>query len=573
MSSSILRNNSQPVRGRAELARPDFGTAAGKQAPMILQNLQPAPPSDRMSGLFQNWKTDVVSGLVVFLIALPLCLGIALASGVPPMAGIISAVIGGIVVSQINGSFVTVNGPAAGLIVVILASVDRLGGGDLGYHATLAAIVISGVLLFFMGIFKVGELGEFFPSTVVHGMLAAIGIIIMAKQLPFVLGVNVSAKEPLELIAHIPNMFKNLNPEIACIGFVSLGILIVHGMITNKIIRRIPAPIIVVFVAILMGNYLDLAHSHNDIIGGHPVFITPKFLVSVPANVFQAITFPNFSQVFTYGFLLSVVSITLVQAIESLLSASAVDKLDPYRRHSNLSKDMSAVGIGSVLSGLVGGLPLIAEIVRSTANVSNGARTRWSNFFHGVFMLAAIIFCVAYINQIPLAALAALLVFTGCRLASPRVFIEAHEIGIEQLFIFVVTIIATLTTDLLIGVGIGIAAKVIIHLLRGVSLKSLFTAQISLNEESGTIVISVLGCAIFSNFVSLKQQLSQIERGKQVRLDLSKTRLIDHTVMERLHEFCEEYNACSGGGCQIIGLDQHIPSSSHPFAARRLVVP
>ncbi len=490
------------------------------------------------------------------------------------MAGIISAVVGGIVVSQINGSFVTVNGPAAGLIVVILASVDRLGGGEIGYQATLAATVISGLLLFVMGVFKVGELGDCFPSTVVHGMLAAIGIIITAKQLPFVLGVNVSAKEPLELIAHIPDMLRNINPEIACIGLVSLGILIAHGMIANKIIRRIPAPVIVVVVAILMGNYLDLAHAHNDIIGGHPVFISPKFLVSVPADVFQAITFPNFSQVFTYGFFLSVISITLVQAIESLLSASAVDKLDPYHRHSNLSRDMSAVGLGSALSGLIGGLPLIAEIVRSTANISSGAKTRWSNFFHGVFMLAAVIFCVSYINQIPLAALAALLVFTGCRLASPKVFIEAHEIGKEQLFIFVVTIVATLTTDLLIGVGIGIAAKVIIHLWHGVSPNSLFTAKVISSEKSGTIVVSVLGCALFSNFVSLKHQLLQIEPGKQVLLDLSKTRLIDHTVMERLYEFCEEYSASSrGGGCQIIGLDLHRAASSHPFAARKLVIP
>src|SRR5208283_735758 len=162
------------------------------------------PPKDRLPGLLQNWKTDIVSGLIVFLIALPLCLGIALASGVPPMAGIFSAIIGGIVVSQINGSYVTINGPAAGLIVVIIATVDRLGGGDAGYHATLAAIVVSGIVLFVMGICKAGVLGEFFPSTVVHGMLAAIGIIIMSKQLPFVLGVKPPAKEPLELIAQIP---------------------------------------------------------------------------------------------------------------------------------------------------------------------------------------------------------------------------------------------------------------------------------------------------------------------------------------------------------------------------------
>jgi len=495
-------------------------------------------PKDGLAGLSQNWKTDMVSGLIVFLIALPLCLGIAVASGVPPMAGIISAIVGGIIVSQINGSFVTINGPAAGLIVVIIASVDRLGGGALGYQTTLAAIVVAGIALFIMGQLKAGDLGEFFPSTVVHGMLSAIGIIIMAKQLPLMLGVKPPASEPLQLIANIPQIFAHLNPEIACIGFVSLIILIMHGMISNKAVKRIPAPIIVVIVSICLGGYFDLAHAHHDVIAGHHIDVTPKFLVSLPNNPVEGVTFPNFGMIGAYAFWLSVVSIALVQGIESLLSAAAVDQLDPYRRRSNLSRDMSAIGLGSAISGMFGGLPMIAEIVRSTANIANGAQTRWANFFHGLFMLAAVVFCAALINKIPLAALAALLVFTGFRLASPKVFIEAYEIGKDQLFIFVTTILATLMTDLLVGVSIGICCKLVLHILRGAPVRSLFKARVTVIQgKNRDLIVEVKDALIFSNFISLKGQLLKLGTGKNMLLDLTATKLVDHTVMQRLLEF------------------------------------
>jgi MFS superfamily sulfate permease-like transporter len=237
-----------------------------------------------------------------------------------------------------------------------------------------------------------------------------------------------------------------------------------------------------------------------------------------------------------------------------------------------LSRDLSAVGLGSAIAGMLGGLPLIAEIVRSTANISSGARTRWSNFFHGAFMLAAIMFCAAYINKIPLAALAALLVFTGFRLAAPKVFKEAHEIGTEQLFIFITTIVATLTTDLLIGVAVGITTKLVLHLIAGVPIRSLFKARVKVQDLGDSkVLVEVDDSAIFSNFISLKSYLDKIAAGQNISLDLSRTRLVDHTVMERLHEYSEEYAQKAGGHCHIIGLDAHKAASNHPFAARNLV--
>ncbi len=529
-----------------------------------------AIPKDRLAGLKENWKTDILSGFIIFLIALPLCLGIAIASGVPPMAGIITAIIGGIVVSQISGSYVTINGPAAGLIVVILASVDRLGGGSVGYHSTLAAITISGVILFVMGMCKAGELGDFFPSSVVHGMLASIGITIMAKQLPFVLGAKPPAKETLVLIASIPKMIAGLSPEIAFIGGLSLAILIGHSLIKNKTIKKIPAPLIVVAVAIALGFYFDLEHQHVDVISGHQYNLNPKFLVNVPTSFMEGITHPDFSQISSYAFWLSVVSITLVQGIESMLSCAAVDKLDPYKRHANLSRDVAAVGLGSALCGLVGGLPMIAEIVRSTANVANGAKTRWSNFFHGVFMLVFVLTAASMINTIPLAALAALLVFTGYRLASPRIVRETHEIGWDQTIIFVSTCVACLATDLLIGVFTGIVLKFILHIVRGAPILRLFSANVEIkNENENDYSVQVKDAAIFSNYLSLKMKLAKIPRKKNVQLDLSKTSLVDHTVMEHLHHYAQTYIK-DGGQFTIIGLDSHKPSSAHPMSSRRL---
>lgn len=530
-----------------------------------------AVPLDKIAGLKQNWRSDMTSGFILFLIALPLSLGIAMASGAPPMAGIITAIVGGIVVSQINGSHVTINGPAAGLIVVILASVERLGGGSAGYHATLGAIVISGILLFILGLCKAGTLGKMFPATVVHGMLSAIGLTIILKQLPFVLGVTPPAKEPLQLFAKIPEMFMHLNPQVALIGFVSMAILIVHNLISNKTIRRIPAPIVVVGVAIALSSVFGFDHEHTYQMFGHTHTINPaKLLVQIPCNPTESFCQPDWSHISTWAFWLSVISITLIQGVETLLSCAAVDRLDPYHRKSDLSKDMSAVGIGSAISGMLGGLPMIAEIVRSTANIANGAKTRWSNFFHGAFMLVFVIVAGSMINHIPLAALAALLVFTGYRLASPKVFRETHEIGMEQTFLFALTIFVTLATDLLIGVASGIVAKVVLHVLHGAPINRLFNADITVNEipDGKLVEVNVKGAAIFSNFLSMKRALDKIPHGKDVRVDMCDTILIDHSVMMHLSEYGHDY-AKSGGSFSLVGLDNHSAASHHALAARR----
>lgn len=535
-------------------------------------------PKPGIAGLKQTWRDDLLSGFLVFLIALPLCLGIALASGFPPMAGIISAIIGGIVVSRISGSYVTINGPAAGLIVVIYGAVQSLGEGDMlaGYRYTLAAIVIASLLQILMGLLKAGKLSAFFPSSVVHGMLAAIGIIIMAKQIHVMFGVKPEAQSLFGTIAEIPHTIWEMNPEVTLIGLCGLGLMILWTVIRSKALKMIPAPILVVLIGYLLGQYFDLDHQHNylilpdaEFLPHHQFTVGPRFLVAVPENFMDGFYFPDFSKIASYEFWIAVVSICLVGSLESLLSAAAVDKLDPYKRYSDLNRDLTAVGVGNTLSGLIGGLPMIAEIVRSSANVNNGAKTGWANFFHGSFLLLFVALFPKLIHEIPLASLASLLVYTGYRLAAPKEFIKTLEVGLDNFSVFVITILGVLATDLLIGVAIGIAAKSLIHIIRGVKLKNFLSMAYKIHQtDADTYHIQVSGAAIFSNLIGLKSELSTLPPQKTIFFDLSETDLIDHTVMEFMAEFAEDYRR-RGGQCQIVGLDNHRSYSDHPHAVHR----
>lgn len=533
-----------------------------------------ALPKTGLAGLKENWRGDLLSGFLVFLIALPLCLGIAMASGFPPSAGIVSAIIGGLLVSRISGSFVTINGPAAGLIVVVYDAVQSLGEGDAmaGYRYTLAAIVVASAFQILMGLSKAGKLSSFFPASVVHGMLAAIGIIIMAKQIHVMVGVTPEKGSLFSTIGQVPYSILHMNHEIALIGAIGLAILIIWSMMKNRFLKMIPAPLIVVLVGIGFGQYFDLEHEHLYIFQNHEEAVGPKFLVTISDNFMSSFYFPDFSKLLTVEFWIAVVSISLVGSLESLLSALAVDKLDPYKRHSNLNRDVTAVGVGNLVAGSVGGFPMIAEIVRSSANITNGAKTGWANFFHGGFLLLFVALFPFIIHSIPLAALAALLVFTGFRLASPKEFAKTWGVGKEQMVMFVVTIIGVIATDLLIGVALGIITKFAIHIIRGVKLNNLFKIYYTIErtrvDSVDTIVVKIDGAAIFSNFMSLKSELANLESGKIVIFQLNDADLLDHTVMEFFHDFQHDYEL-HGGKCELRGLEIHTPYSEHHLAARR----
>ena len=545
-----------------------------------------AVPRGNAAGFVRYLPRDATAGLLVFLIALPLCLGISVASGFPPIAGVFTAVVGGLLTTFISHSELTIKGPAAGMIVIVLGAMHAFGytaGRDLNadmnaYRMTLAVGFVAGVVQLLFGLLRAGVLGDFFPTAVVHGMLAAIGVIIVLKQLPVALGEK-AALEPLQIIRELPETIAGLNPEIACIGALSLLVLFawpaVRGRLGLRWLKGIPGQLVVLLVAVPLGMFFGLDHDHTYDFVGHAYPLGPSFLVNVPRDLLAAVTAPDFS-VFTSSAtraagVLWVVMFAVVGNLESLLSAKAIDMVDPWRRKTKLDQDLVAVGIANVAAASIGGLPMISEIVRSKANVDNGACTRFANLWHGLLLLAFVALAPGLVCTIPLSALAAMLVYTGCRLASPGEFISVYKIGREQLVIFASTLVGVLATDLLIGVLIGILVKIGIHVLNGLPVRTMFKPflEVTVLDES-TVQVDALGSAVFSNWIPLRRQLRHLglEQQNSIIVNLEGTKLVDHSVMEGLHQLQSDF-VRAGLTLDIVGLDSHHALSKHPFATRR----
>ncbi len=517
-----------------------------------------------------SFRSDLTSGFLVSLIALPLCLGISMASNFPPMAGLITAIGGGLIATWLSNSQLTIKGPAAGLIVIALGAVIDLGQGDLaaGYRMALAVGVVAGMLQVALGVFRLGTIGELFPTSAVHGMLVAIGVIIASKQAYVMIGVAPEGGEPISLLAHLPHALLELNPAVAAIGFTSLALLFGLPAARQAWLRRVPAPILVLLLSIGAGVALGFAQPHSYEFIGSRYTIGPDLLVQISDSPLSIFAFPDFSALTSFAGWKYVLMFTLVGSLESLLSAKAIDLLDPYQRRCDLNRDLVAVGAANTLVALVGGLPMISEIVRSSANISNGARTRHANLYHGLFLLAYVALLSPVMQLIPLAALAAMLVYTGCRLASIREWVHMAQVGSEQLAIFLTTLVVTLATDLLVGVGSGIALKMIIHMRNGVPLRAFLRPDLHIQEESDSKHrVYVRDAAIFSNWLRLKEALETYARPAVV-LDLSHSIYVDHTVMSKLDELRNEFKR-SDRSLEVIGLAQHSSLSTHHLAARR----
>jgi MFS superfamily sulfate permease-like transporter len=452
------------------------------------------------------------------------------------------------------------------LIVVIVGAVQTLGQGDAiaGYRYTLAAIMLAGALQIVLGIYRAGRFSACFPAAVVHGLLAAIGLIIIAKQSHVMLGISAEPGSIFSTIAQIPHSMLHPEPKIAFIGLTGLAILIGWPRVKHSKLQLIPAPIIVLLAGIILGRLFGLQH---DLSGANSPGTTSQFLVTIPDQISDYFYLPDFSKFFTLQFWLAVISICFVGSLETLMITIAVDKLDPYKRRSDLDREITAIGYGNALAAFFGGLPMIAEIVRSSANINYGGKTGWANFFHGLIFLAVVVLFTNLIQNIPLASLAALLVYTGYQLASPKTFRRVLDIGVEQFCLFTITIVGVLATDLLVGVAIGMTVKLGIHIVRGVWLDNLFKIHFTL-EQTGfdTVVVKLHGSALFSNFLPLKEALENLENGKTIIFDFSNGYLIDHTVMEFIQDFSNDYTA-QGGSCRNVGhaLEKF---SDHALAAR-----
>ena len=541
-------------------------------------------PRGNFRGFTTYFRHDLTAGFLVFLIALPLCLGISLACGYPPIAGIFTAIIGSILSTFISNSELSIKGPAAGLIVIAIGCVNDFGGdGAVGgftdvdltaYKAALAVGVAAAVLQILFGIFRGGILGDFFPVSAVHGMLAAIGVMIILKQLPVALGVTAKG-EPFELLREMPQFVLQANPAIAAIGITSLLIMFLWPSVGRRVgfFRIVPSPMIVLLVAVTLGMVFDLLHEHSYVLQGHTYQLGEQYLVTMPDRVFgmfDELTAPDFSALWQPKAWKWVFMFFIIGTLESILSAKAVDMIDPWKRKTSLDRDVLAIGVGNLCSALVGGLPMISEIVRSRANIDNGARTRFGGMWHGVFLLACVALIPMLLHRVPLAALAAMLVYTGYRLAHPTEFVNVYRIGREQLVIFVTTLVAVLATDLLVGIGIGILVKVVIHLMNGVALKSLFKPFLEVEQQDEqTSLIRAHQSAVFSNWIPFRRQLEDIGlvQRQNIVLDLSNTKLVDHSVMEKLHEMQMDF-AQQGLTLSIIGLEGHVAVGHHALAAR-----
>ncbi len=484
------------------------------------------------------FKTDLLSGMVVFLVALPLCLGIALSSGAPLFAGIISGVIGGIVVGLFSHSQLSVSGPAAGLTAIILAAITSLGD----YQTFLMAVVLAGVLQILLGVAKAGTISNYFPSNVIEGMLTAIGIIIIMKQIPHAVGYDLDNEGDLFFIekAEHHNTFSSIIDAInssqlgaVIICLVSLAILIAFQKVQFlKNLKVVPGALIAVIAGIVLNEIFKIS-APNLAIGQEHLVNLP-----VPASFdefFGQFTTPDFAQIMNPKVWITAATIAVVASIETLLCIEAADKMDPLKRYTNTNQELFAQGAGNILSGLIGGIPMTSVIVRTSANVNSGGRTKIAAIAHGVFLLLAVVSIPTILNKIPLACLAAILLMIGYKLASPSVFKHMWESGRYQFIPFIITVLAVVFTDLLKGVAIGLVVSVF-YILRA-NLKLAYFFKKEEHNEGETISMKLAQEVSFLNKASIKQTLNHLPNNSKIVIDATETFYIDHDVVQLVKDF------------------------------------
>ena len=533
-------------------------------------NINNKIPATGFKGLKENWRNDVSAALSVSLVALPLALGIAVASEVSPMAGVLSAIIGGVVTTFFRGGHLAINGPAAGLIAVILGGLVVL-DGNINY--VLAAIVISGAIQTLLGFLKLGRFAKLLPSSVLHGILAAIGVIIISKQIHYTLGTKSSSETTIGTLIDVFQKLPEANPFVLLIALSGILMLVFYKKIKYKFIRIIPAPMWVLLLALPFVFGFDFFHLHSLSFFDKSFSVGPHLLINIPDNPLESIMHPDFGMINTFPFWLTVLSITMIASVETLASARAVDKLDPYKRTTNLNKDLVGVGLSTMVSGALGGLPIITVIVRSTVNINSNAKTKWSNFYHGVFLILFVLIFAPVLRSIPLAALAAILVHTGYKLASPKVFKHAYDQGVEQLLFLSSTLLITLFTDLLYGIFGGILITLTLQMLLAKVgflrfFKMIYTSGSKVYHlENGTYSVKLKGIANFLYALKLDKLLKDIPNGSNVIIDLSQTRLVDLSIMENIIDFKRVHDDF-GGKVSLIGLDNHVASTNHNRALK-----
>ncbi len=488
-----------------------------------------------MASFLKNAGSDLPASIVVFLVALPLCLGVAVASDAAPVTGLIAGMVGGIIVGALSGSSLSVSGPAAGLTAIVAAAIGKLPT----YEIFLVSVVLAGVFQVILGYAKAGLIGDFIPNSVIKGMLAAIGIILILKQFPHLVGYDKIVEGDISFkqdgnentFTTIKNALINLEDGALIIGFISLGILILFetkAFKKFKVLQYIPGALVVVLSGVLLNS---LFLSTIPILALYDEHLVNLEAFNNPIDFFGSLPFPDFKNALDKEVIITGVTIALVASIESLLSLEAVDKLDPQKRISPSNRELKAQGVGNIVSGLMGGIPVTSVIVRSSANVVSGAKTKISAIMHGIWLLLSVLFIPGLLNLIPLSALAAILIFTGYKLAKLKLFKEHYEAGFNQFFPFIITIVAILFTDLLIGIVIGMVAGFFFV------LRSNFRTAISLIKDDERYLIRFRKNVTFLNKAPLKVMLEKIPDNAAVLIDATNSEFIDHDIVDLVNDY------------------------------------
>ena len=506
--------------------------------------------------IFAHAKRDLPAGIVVFLVAVPLCLGIALASGAPFFSGMIAGIVGGIVIGFISNSPLSVSGPAAGLTAVVLASITTLGA----FETFLLAVVLAGVIQIILSLVKSGTIANYFPSTVIKGMLTAIGIIIILKQIPHAFGYDKDSEGDFTFLqtdgentfSALLKPFSHIDLGATLICLIAVAILILwEKPFIKKHVKLIPGGLVAVVTAVLLSEFVFSNISILAIAQGHKVNVPVAKSFDDFLGFF---TFPDFSQITNPEVYIIALTLAAVASIESLLCIEAVDKLDTEKRVTNTNRELAAQGIGNMLSGLIGGLPVTSVIVRSSANVNAQAKTKLSTIFHGVLLLVCVAFIPVALNKIPLSALAAILLVTGYKLCNPKVFKNMFKNGKYQWVPFVITVVAIVFTDLLTGVGIGLVVSVSAILIG--NFKNSYFFHKENHHEGDAILIHLSEEVSFLNKASIRETLDQLPENSTVIIDAFDCQYIDFDVLEIIREFKDEKAPLKSINCKTVGFKE-----------------
>jgi MFS superfamily sulfate permease-like transporter len=494
--------------------------------------------SANSNSFFSNWKNDLPASVVVFFVALPLCLGIALASDAPLFAGLIAGIIGGILVGALSGSAIGVSGPAAGLAAIVLTAI-----GNLGYEAFLLSVVIGGVLQVVFGLLKAGVIGYYFPSSVIKGMLTGIGIIIILKQIPHFFGWDADYEGDLSFwqadgensLTELLNIFDNVSPGATLIAFISLGILLLWSQVlANKgnFFKIVQGPLVAVAVGILFYNLM----------AGTDLAVSAEHLVAVPVptdfdSFIGQFSLPDFTAITNPAVWITGFTIALVASLETLLCVEATDKLDPERRVTPTNRELLAQGVGNIASGMIGGIPVTQVIVRSSANIQSGGKTKAAAIIHGFLLLISVILIPGLLNMIPLSVLAAVLLIVGFKLAKPSTFGAIYRQGWKQFVPFIVTVLGIIFTDLLVGIGLGLAVGIVIILYKSYQNSHFLHIQDVEADGRHTIKMTLAEEVTFFNKGAILKELDQLPEGSLLELDVTKTRYLDYDIVEILEDY------------------------------------